>query len=196
MTRIMDLPLIDHLRDATRSTHGRLDASIMAAQAFATLAGYARFVAMQWAFHREIDALYDDPALTRLLPGLADRRRLAVIASDLMDLGIPLPSVTSTPRFPAAQPVDIPTAVGWLYVAEGSNLGAALLRKEAAKLGLSDTHGARHLAPAEDGPAAHWRAFVIALNSIPLTDTETERAAAGAQASFAHVQALVDDWKA
>lgn len=179
------------LKATTRAIHERLDRSIMSAASFASIAGYARFVAVQYLFHRDIDALYDDAALRAALPGLDARRRLALIAADLNDLGIPLPENDAAPAF-LTGPADMPTALGWLYVAEGSNLGAAILRKEAAKLGLSDHHAARHLAPSPEGPAAHWRAFTAALDTIQLTAEEEARATSGANAAFARVQAFVD----
>src|SRR3546814_19183982 len=88
------------------------------------------------------------------------------------------------PVFVPGDVVDIPTALGWLYVAEGSNMGAALLRKEAAKIGLSDNHGARHLAPAPAGPAPHWRAFLAALDSVTLDESEEGRVINGAIAAL------------
>ena len=177
------------LKATTHDTHEKLDRSIMQAASFTSVEGYGRFAQVQYLFHRDIQALYDDARLQALLPGLTDRRRMAVIARDLADLGLPL--ADSTPVFtPTA--IDVPTALGWLYVAEGSNLGAALLRKEAAKLGLSDEHGARHLAPAADGPAAHWRTFTAALDAAMLTPAEEERVMQGARAAFARVQNHVD----
>ncbi|WP_288806334.1 biliverdin-producing heme oxygenase [uncultured Novosphingobium sp.] len=74
----------------------------------------------------------------------------------------------------------------------GRTWGAALLRKEVARIGLSDHHGARHLAPAPEGPAAHWRAFVAELNAAELTPEEEQRAVAGARAAFERVRSLAD----
>ncbi|MFC4256195.1 biliverdin-producing heme oxygenase [Altererythrobacter xixiisoli] len=179
------------LKVLTHDTHDRLDTSIMAAAAFDSVEGYARFAEVQYLFHRDLDALYDDAGLQALLPGLADRRRSGLIAADLRDLGRGLPETDDVPAFTAGA-VDGPTALGWLYVAEGSNMGAALLRKAVAKIGLSDDYGARHLAPAEEGPAAHWRAFTAALNAVSLTDEEDARVISGANAAFARVQALAD----
>jgi heme oxygenase len=193
MTNLRQESLMQNLRAVTRETHERLDQSIMAAAAFETLAGYGRFATVQYLFHRDIDALYDAPALAALLPDLAGRRRLGLIAADLRDLGLALPEDDAPPAFTTHTPVDIPAALGWLYVAEGSNLGAAVLRKEAAKLGLSDTHGARHLAPAPEGPAAKWRSFTDALEAVELTDAERRRATMGAQSAFTRVQSLVDE---
>jgi heme oxygenase len=178
------------LKAMTHDTHEKLDRAIMQAASFASLEGYGRFVRMQYRFHRDIHALYDDARLQALLPGLAARRRMEVIARDLADLGLPPPQA-DTPVF-AEDDIDMPTALGWLYVAEGSALGAALLRKEAARLGLSDRHGARHLAPAPGGPAVHWRLFTAALDAAVLTAAGEERVAQGARAAFARVQAHVD----
>ncbi|MNS76499.1 Heme oxygenase [compost metagenome] len=192
MTDTIDLPRSKRLKALTHEVHDRLDKSIMEASSFDSLEGYGRFAGVQWTFHRDIDALYDDAALIALLPGLAERRRMALIATDLADLGRATPGVETAPVFLRDQPADVATALGWLYVAEGSNLGAALLRKEAAKLGLSDSHGARHLAPSGGGPAAHWRLFTAALDAAVLTSDEEARAVAGAKAAFARVQALAN----
>jgi heme oxygenase len=89
------------------------------------------------------------------------------------------------------QPPD-PEALGWLYVAEGSNLGAAFLLKEAAKLGLSESFGARHLADAPEGRGLHWRRFTAALDAVALSASEEARAIASANDAFARVRALVD----
>lgn len=181
--------LVRQLRASTHDIHERLDRAIMAAAAFDTLEGYVRFARMQYLFHREIEALYGAAELQALLPGLRDRCRLPLLALDLIDLGQAIPVLAGPPRF-QAEGIDPPTALGWLYVAEGSNMGAALLRKEAAKLGLSDTHGARHLAPAPEGPAAFWRAFTAALDAAEMTREEQTRAGIGAREAFVCVEAL------
>lgn len=185
------LPRSKRLKASTNTTHDRLDKHIMASDPFANRANYAKFLEVQYMFNRDIDALYADERLQALLPGLADRRSTGLIETDLADLGMGTPQTTELPAI-AEDAVNIPEALGWLYVSEGSNLGAALLRKEAAKLGLSDDHGARHLAPGAGGPAAHWRLFTAALDAIELTDEEEERAIAGAKAAFAQVYRYAD----
>lgn len=186
-----DAPLSKRLKALTHETHEKLDGSIMAAASFSDLEGYGRFVEVQYLFHRDIAVFYGEAGLQAVLPGLAERQRDGLIAADLADLGRDLPESDAPAAFSAGA-VDVPTALGWLYVAEGSNMGAALLRKEAAKLGLSDSHGAQHLAPAPEGPAAHWRSFTGALDAAGLSAEEEARAVAGAEAAFARVQHYVD----
>ncbi|MFG1211706.1 biliverdin-producing heme oxygenase [Xanthobacter flavus] len=196
MTITLDMPAESRskrLKAVTHTTHDRLDKAIMAGEPFASLARYALFLKVQHGFHREIDALYFDPALDRLLPDLSGRRRVGLIEQDLADLGAEMSVAKGEPAFAPAAPMDIPDALGWLYVAEGSNLGAAFLLKAAAGLGLSESFGARHLAAAPEGRGLHWRTFTAALDALDLSEAEEAQVTAGAQAAFARVQALVAD---
>lgn len=179
------------LKAATHSAHEALDSTIMAGKPFASRDRFGLFLKVQHAFHRDIDALYDNAVLEDLLPDLQGRRRLGAVRQDLADLGLEPEAVDTAPTF-AADNVDLPTALGWLYVAEGSNLGAAFLLKAAAQLGLSDGFGARHLAGAPEGRGLHWRTFTAALDAVELSPEEEARAIAGAEAAFNRVRGLVD----
>ncbi|PJK08033.1 biliverdin-producing heme oxygenase [Lysobacteraceae bacterium NML120232] len=179
------------LKEATRDTHDRLDKSIMAEDIFASQAQFARFLRVQYRFHRDVDALYTKPELVPLLPELDARRRLAQVTQDLHDLDIALPAA-------AAGKLDgntaLPEALGWLYVAEGSNIGGTVLYKLASsKLGLNAEHGARHLAAHPDGAARHWREFTQALDEITLSEDEEARVFAAANQAFATVQGYVNE---
>lgn len=177
------------LKAATGAAHERLDKRIMAARPFASRANYGRFLAVQHAFHSDLAPLYADARLAGFISDLAARERLQAIGADLTDLGLPVPSADPGQ---APDPADLPEALGWLYVAEGSNLGAAFLLKMAAALDLGDGFGARHLAGAPEGRAQHWRAFTAALDAVVLSESEESRAVAGAEAAFGRVRELVE----
>ena len=158
------------LKTATHGVHDGLDQAIMKAEPFSSRQAYADFLRVQQLFHRDIAALYETPALASVIPDLTDRRRYEQVRADLADLeALPAPE-DETPRFAENRQPDVPTALGWLYVAEGSNLGAAFLLKAAAALGLSSEFGARHLAASPEGRANHWRSFTAALDAADLTD--------------------------
>lgn len=177
------------LKAATRRAHEELDSFIMSATPFEDRINFGKFVQTQYLFHRDLDALFSNAVLGELLPDLEGRRRLGYIEQDLADLAIPVPP-TQEVRFSATDTsFDLPEALGWLYVIEGSNLGAAFLLKDAAKLGLDETFGARHLAGAPEGRGLHWRTFVAALDTIELSEEEEGRAVAGAEAAFQAVHA-------
>lgn len=179
---------VKRLKAATRGAHGDLDAFIMAAKPFESGENFGKFVETQYLFHRDLDAFFSNETLDGLLPDLKGRRRLSMIEQDLADLDLAIPEA-SAPRFTAETPFDLPEAMGWLYVVEGSNLGAAFLLKDAAKLGLTEEFGARHLAGAPEGRGLHWRTFTAALDEISLTVEEEERVIAGAEAAFRAVHA-------
>lgn len=179
------------LKALTNETHDRLDKAIMAGDPFASVENYTKFLKVQYLFHRDIHALYDDPALDALLPDLRGRRRFDQIVQDLGDVGAELPVAGVRPHFHAGE-IDLPEALGWLYVAEGSNLGAAFLLKFAARLGLDASKGARHLAPADEGRGLHWKTFTRALDEVALTPEEEARVTSGAETAFRRVHALVE----
>ncbi len=177
------------LKAATRDSHGALDKRIMAGDIFADRSNFARFLRVQYRFHRSIDALYANPALDALLPDLGERRRLKQVSRDLQDLEQTLPGADI-----AALPADLPlpAALGWLYVAEGSNLGGTILYKMAAKLGLDRDFGARHLAAHPDGAARHWREFTAALDAVPLSAEQEQQVIDAADAAFRSVHGHVE----
>jgi heme oxygenase len=175
------------LKAGTREVHERLDQAIMALDPFRSRDHYARFLRIQWAFHVRIAPLYADEGLARLVPDLAARCRLSLIEADLTDLGL------AKPEAPGTITVEPAEALGWLYVAEGSNIGAAFLLKAAQKLlDLGESFGARHLAGHPEGRALHWRQFTAALDAVDLAPTDEEAVVDGAKKAFAFVRVQVE----
>lgn len=179
---------IQRLKASTDEAHKRLDAAIMAAQPFASRERYTLFLDVQYRFHADVAPLYHAPELGRLLPDLAARCRFEAIGRDIADLTGMQPSKPEV----ETGGLDLPAALGWLYVSEGSNLGAAFLIKEAAKLGLSEQFGARHLAGHPDGRGLHWRMFVDAFNRLDVSPGDEDRVVEGAQSAFRRVHSLVE----
>ncbi len=186
-----DLPRSKRLKAVTTGTHDMLDKSIMAGEPFKDRERYSLFLKVQHLFHRDINSLYDNAQLDALLPDLKVRRRYSLIGDDLSDLEVAAPETADAPAFANSDQVDLPTALGWLYVAEGSNMGAAFLLKAAQKIGLSEEFGARHLAGAPEGRGLHWRTFTQALDDVDLSEDEEGKVVAGAEAAFKRVHALV-----
>lgn len=177
------------LKAATATIHDTLDQRIMALDPFSSPTRYVRFLRAQQAFHVALVPLYAAPTLRALIPDLTERDRTAAIAADLADIGLPPPVV---PDGAPVEPVDTSTALGWLYVAEGSSLGAAFLLKAAQRIGLTTDHGARHLAAHPDGRAAHWRAFTARIDAADMTPADEARMIAAARDAFTRFRALAD----
>ncbi|XSG81094.1 MAG: biliverdin-producing heme oxygenase [Methyloligella sp. ZOD6] len=177
------------LKSATQDAHHQLDRAIMEAALFSSRDRYVLFLEIQHRFHRDIDALYRHESLRQWLPDLAQRQRLSTVEQDMRDLG--LAALTVEPLF--GDGIDFPAALGWLYVAEGSKLGAAFLLKAAARIGLGEDFGARHLAGAPEGRGLSWRRFIDALDSVPLHPGEEKKLIEAALSAFAHVDSLAKE---
>lgn len=168
------------LKHETATLHEQMHALMEQAQPFASRAQYVRFVAAQYHFQRDVEHLFDDPAIQAAVPDLQVRGREAAALADLADLeAAPGEAVIATGN------VAMPEALGWLYVSEGSTLGAAFLLKEVKdKLGLSESFGARNLAAYPEGRAVVWRRFVSFLDAPGLSAQEQDAVVAGAAVAF------------
>lgn len=174
------------LRHATHGAHEALDQRIMAAQPFANRDRYRQFLRMQYRFLGDLDALYKDPRLAGVIPDLAGRNRMERVLADLEDLGLSAPDLEEGSR---PQRAGLATALGWLYVAEGSKLGAAILLRQVSALGVDEGFGARHLAGHTEGRARHWREFTAALDALPLSPEQEKEVVLGARTAFDRVRA-------
>jgi heme oxygenase len=176
------------LKAGTADLHERLDKRIIGHRPFENAKRYGRFLRVQYRFQNAVETVCDEAVLAGFVADIAERRRLHLIAQDLADLGLPAPADEPS-TLPSSDPAEM---LGWLYVAEGSTLGAAFLLKEAKKLGLDETFGARHMAPHPEGRGLHWKRFQQALDAADIGPTGDAAATHAAGAAFALVSDLVE----
>lgn len=181
-----ELPLSKRLKAGTTRDHDSVDNLVMGSRPFENNERYAYFLRLQHRFHGVINWLYQDAELNQLLPGLHELPRFEAVCADLVDLGLPVPTEPQPVR-----PSSPYAALGWLYCAEGSNLGAAFLFKQTQKIGLDGERGARHLAAHPDGRAPHWRQFIAQLDALELTPTQANEAIQGAVEAFNYYRAAL-----
>lgn len=176
------------LNQITHEPHSKLDALVKAHAPFETRASFARFVVAQYLFQSELVALYNDAELTAIIADLPARCRAEAARADLADLDTEVPA-------PVAGAVKNPSkarALGWLFVSEGSKLGAAFLIKRAVALELSESFGARHLGEPAGGRAEGWKSFVRTLDALPFTAEEEAEAEQGALDAFNRFTVLLE----
>lgn len=176
------------LNQITNEPHTKLDALVKAHAPFETQANFARFVVAQYLFQSELVPLYNDAELTVIVPDLPARCRAEAAKADLVDLETEVPA-------PVAGAVKSPSkaeALGWLFVSEGSKLGAAFLIKRAVGLGLSETFGARHLAEPAGGRAEGWKSFVKTLDGLELSAQQEAELDKGAIDAFNRFTVLLE----
>lgn len=88
--------------------------------------------------------------------------------------------------------VGFSEALGWIYVSEGSTLGAAFLFKQAQQLlGLTAEFGARNLAAYPEGRARLWKHFITELDTAQLSESEQDQVILGAKQAFDYFGSLL-----
>lgn len=181
--------LSQRLKTETAQQHERMHELMERGNPFADRGSYACFVAAQYLFQRDVEHLFQDAAVKAAVPDLEARGRQEASLADLADLGAELPQDALS-----SEAVGMPEALGWLYVSEGSTLGAAFLFKEARdRLGLSEAFGARNLAAYPQGRALAWRAFVASLDAPELGDAAIQdKVIAGANAAYDRFGSLLE----
>ncbi|PHI35874.1 heme oxygenase [Pseudoalteromonas sp. GCY] len=178
-----------NLKHATADTHDNVDKSIMAQDPFANTQSYLDFLRLQFYFLKDVSALYEHPELLALIPDLAARRRLGLLEQDFIDLETTIPTPYLMPE--VTNKTDVARALGWLYVVEGSKVGAAMLGKQVgAKLNFDAQHGARYLAGPGAGRGSAWRELVQIIDSIELSEQQEQTLIEGARQAFTRFQAF------
>ncbi|WP_317215042.1 biliverdin-producing heme oxygenase [Gluconobacter sp. GP1] len=177
------------LREKTKSIHDRTDHKIMSMGIFSSLDGYRIFLLSQYVFLRDMTNIYENEMLRNLLPDLETRNRFPWVEADMRDLGLAAPMAHRGNVIPFNPSV----AVGWLYVAEGSKLGANILSKMAMSLGLTESFGARHLAPAPEGRGLSWKTFKAAIDSA---DLDRAMCVSAAEEAFGRFSSCLDQMAA
>jgi heme oxygenase len=175
------------LNQITHAPHEQLDKAVKANAPFETLESYKRFVVAQYLFQAELQSLYNDPELQKIVPDLPARCRAEQAKADLVDLDTDIPKAVGG----AVQNPDKALAMGWLFVSEGSKLGAAFLIKRATALNLSESFGARHLGEPAGGRAEGWKSFIKTLDGLDFTAQEEAQADLGAVAAFERFNVLL-----
>lgn len=161
------------LREATRDIHARLDETVGELD---DLPAYRAYLFSTILFRSGVETALGEAAWPADWVWRPVTSR-AHLLDDAADLGL---QPWGTGAF-IAPPADKCGLLGMLYVVEGSSLGAKILRRRAARLGLGDGYGARHLAVIAEG--AGWRSFVTLLEES--AEFDLDRAVASASATFA-----------
>ncbi|MCO7188092.1 MULTISPECIES: biliverdin-producing heme oxygenase [unclassified Pseudoalteromonas] len=182
-------PRMSKLRTSTSAVHDQLDKKIMDQSPFASKEHYGLFLRYQYHLMNYVASLYQGDQLALMINNLKSRDRTEQLLADFQDLDMAQPTqIINNAQFNAS----LHESLGWLYVVEGSKLGAAVLAKEAKKLGLDSAFGARFLSGSGAGRGSHWRQFMQDIESLTLSEQQEQEMLSGAQAAFKFANQLVE----
>ena len=173
------------LRDASQADHQKLEGRLDIFSKVRTLEGRRGLAQGFYALHAGAEVQL--APLIADLPGLdfEARRRTPILRRDLATLEAATPPAADCRPF-----ADAASALGMLYVLEGSTLGARVIRRELQARG-EDMAGLGFLDPYGDEVGERWRACVAVLEREAAAPRDAEAMIAGAVDGFRHVQQVL-----
>lgn len=158
---------------------------MQAAGMFASRDGYRRYLDATFAMRARYERLLDDSGAAMLWPDWPSRKIADLVELDIVDLGgAAPPAEISHTRLSTAE------LLGVLYVLEGSSLGARVLVRSVAEIGLTASSGARHLFH-QAGDRDAWRSFVAMM--MAATENPSHAAANATFEAFAEAYGRAAD---
>ena len=155
----LQTPIGARLRAETRHQHAAVEGTLAFLVPDVRPAAYRAFLARWHGFHRVVEPRLDAWHLRARLLDWPPRRKLRLLEDDLRALGVGGEQVRRLPVCPDVPAVGgTATALGVLYVVEGSTLGGAVLRRRLADGRIpADAFGFLSSYGDEVGP--RWRGY-------------------------------------
>ena len=189
--KVMETSLMQRLKQETAFLHDRMEELMAQAEVFENKDNYRQFTLSQYYFQKDVEHLYEDSQVQQLIPDLDVRGRSEAALQDLADLGMK-PALNTI----ATESVQYPQSLGWIYVSEGSTLGAAFLFKAAQeKFGYSADFAARNLAAYPEGRAIVWKRFKQTLDDANFSQQDQQLIIEGAMQGFHRFGKLLSQLK-
>jgi heme oxygenase len=182
------LNMHERLRQSTRQLHDAVEKAVALSGRVSRLDGYVDLLDRLWSLHAGFERALQQHDLAVFSVDLDARRRSQWLVDDLQALAGRTPS-----RLPVAITFDdAASAVGGLYVLEGSTLGGqALLEQVTSALPVSSEHGARFFTGHGDRTGAMWKEFLGSLARVVPDSPTGDRVERGAVLSFETVQQVL-----
>ena len=178
--KVISSSLMQRLKQETLAEHERMEILMQQSGAFESKENYAQFTLSQYYFQKDVEHLYQDSQVEQLIPDLDVRGRSDAALQDLADLGL-----TPQQQGIATDEISFPQSLGWIYVSEGSTLGAAFLLKEAqVRFGFNADFAARNLAAYPEGRGLVWKRFKQTLDDANFSLEEQQLIIEGAMQGF------------
>jgi len=165
---------LTRLRNATETLHRKIEKDLDLLRPSFTLGQYVALLGRFWGFHQPWESEMD--ALLELeLPGFfAPRKKLENIEADLRFLGFESEDLLHIPVCGKLPPLKrIGSALGSLYVIEGSSLGGRILARHfGGHLGIAPDAGCRFFSGYGERTGEMWSAFRELMAGRPPAEDE------------------------
>lgn len=176
----MNSDILSTLKNTTGPLHKRLEKGMNMLDPSLSPTDYLHLIKAFWGYYRPFEAnLARVPALQTYLPDIALRSKLPWLETDLKALEL---NDAALDKLPICQALptctDLSTALGCLYVAEGSTLGGQMLSRHFKDLlNLDVETGAAFFMGYGAQTGGMWQTFREALMSAPVDEDAVIHAA-------------------
>ncbi|MFJ4155633.1 biliverdin-producing heme oxygenase [Pseudomonas sp. NPDC089752] len=177
-------PLLLALREGTRDCHKSLEARLPFFDAGFNIAAYSRLIQAYYGFHAPLEAClggYQEPI----------RAKTPALTLDLQALQLTAADIDALPLCQALPVIDNEaSALGVMYVLEGSTLGGQVLKRAMAeRFGIDPANGTGFFDVYGALTGNYWRSFLDRLSqasTTPAAQAATVQAAIETFESFEH----------
>jgi heme oxygenase len=156
---------------------------------------YRMYLARMYGFHGAIErALVSVRQLPMVIPDAALRNhKAALLAADLVALGVERHDLALLPRMPFAGVLTLPEALGWTYVSESLTLSGKQLSRHLIRQLPAEIPGASaYLGCYGDEAPERWRQLGIAIDGFEYADRDADRVIATARDGFLRLRSWVN----
>jgi len=164
------------LRRETRALHEDVERRVDLMNRVGTPSDYRTLLEKFYGVYRPMEAQIQraDGEISRWLPDIGDRRRTALLESDLHVLGNKCPDALTLAPIQAFR--SLGDYLGCLYVLEGSTLGGQIItRYIRERLPYTSRHGCAFFSSYGAETARRWRIFLEAIESYSTIHPEEHR---------------------
>jgi len=188
--------ILAFLKSSTWECHQRLEQRLPLLRPGFSRLQYRRFLQGFLGFYRPLEPLLRQaPEIEGHLPDLARRTKTPWLETDLATLGMAFTEIQNSPNCEALPHVaDLASALGCLYVLEGSTLGGQVISRHLQRtLALNPESGARFFASYGADTPAMWQAFGECLTATLQGQSAAELAAVeAARSTFLQLEAWLE----
>lgn len=125
------------------------------------------------------------PLVSKVIKDIEERRKLSGIQADLDALANFVPASGYTAFKPLSSPIDEATALGYLYVIEGSTLGGRVILKQLENnSALQTTQAVQFFSGYGANTGRMWKSFLEALSAYAVHSNQQSSIIEGANHAF------------
>jgi heme oxygenase len=182
--------ILDQLRKETKYAHAALEKQIIPKIKNATPASYSGLLACFYGYYKPVEDKIDLFISNDIVPHYSERRKAATIIHDLGIInGAAVYELPLCNHLPDIN--DVATALGAMYVLEGSTLGGSIIVKMLMqRLELHDESAVQFFSGYGEKSGAMWASFIRVLDNYTADKPIQQQIAATASATFS----LFNDW--